>query len=365
MWEMKRRRPRPRQTFGRCASWPDFVGREALLFVKGSGYFRHGLDRAGGSGAGETMPTTDLYATLGVPRDASADDIRKAYRTLAKQHHPDLNPGNKVAEERFKAVAAAYDILGDADKRGRYDRGEIDAAGAEARPEGASYHSYAEGAPGARYRQSGGVGPEMSEADLGDLFEDLFAGAREQRANAPRRGRDLSYTLTVDFLDAVTGATKRLALPDGRGLDVRIPAGIEDGQTMRLKGQGGPGRNGGPAGDALIEIHITPHRFFRREGRDVHVELPVTMSEAVLGAKIMVPTPTGPVTMTVPPRADTGTKLRLRGRGVAAHGGQAAGDEFVTLKVVVGEVDDALESFLRGWSGGQSFDPRRSMMEDA
>jgi DnaJ-class molecular chaperone len=309
------------------------------------------------------MPQTDLYATLGVARDASADDIRRAYRGLAKQHHPDLNPGNKAAEERFKAVASAYDILGDTDKRGRYDRGEIDAAGAEARPENPSYRGYAEGAPGARYRQSAGAGPDMSEADLGDLFEDLFAGNREQRGNAPRRGRDQGFTLTIDFLDAVTGATKRLALPEGKGLDVRIPPGIEDGQTMRLRGQGSPGRQGAPAGDALIEIHITPHRFFRREGRDVHLDIPIILSEAVLGGKIMVPTPTGPVSMAVPPRSDSGARLRLRGRGVAAHGGQPAGDEFVTLKVVLGDADDALETFLRGWSAGHSFDPRRSMME--
>jgi DnaJ-class molecular chaperone len=309
------------------------------------------------------MPTTDLYATLGVQRDASAEDIRRAYRGLAKQHHPDLNPGNKIAEERFKAIASAYDILSDTDKRGRYDRGEIDAAGAEARPEHPSYRGYAEGAPGARYRQSAGAGPDMSDADLGDLFEDLFAGTRESRAGGPRRGRDQGYALTIDFLDAVTGATKRLALPDGKGLDVRIPPGIEDGQTMRLKGQGSPGRQGAPAGDALIEIHIAPHRFFRREGRDIHVEVPITLSEAVLGGKIMVPTPTGPVTMTVPPRSDTGAKMRLRGRGVAAHAGQPAGDEFVTLKVVLGDADEALETFLRGWSAGHSFDPRRSMME--
>jgi DnaJ-class molecular chaperone len=311
------------------------------------------------------MPTTDLYATLGVPRGASAEDIRKAYRALAKKHHPDLNPGNKTAEERFKAIASAYDILSDTDKRGRYDRGEIDAAGAEARPDNPSYRGYAEGAPGARYRQSAGAGPDTSEADLGDLFEDLFSGTRGARDTAPRRGRDHGYTLTVDFLDAVTGATKRLALPDGKGLDVRIPPGIEDGQTMRLRGQGAPGRQGGPAGDALIEIHVTPHRYFRREGRDIHVDLPITLAEAVLGGKIMVPTPTGPVTMTVPRRSDTGAVLRLRGRGVAAHGGQPAGDELVTLKVALGDADEALEVFLRGWSAGHSFDPRRSMVEDS
>ena len=309
------------------------------------------------------MPTTDLYAVLGVSRDASAEDIRRAYRGLAKRHHPDLNPGNKTAEERFKAIASAYDILGDTDKRGRYDRGEIDAAGAEARPENPSYRGYAEGAPGARYRQPPGAGPDMSEAEFGDLFEDLFAGSREARGTGPRRGRDQTYTLTIDFLDSVTGATKRLALPDSRGLDVRIPPGIEDGQTMRLRGQGSPGRQGGAAGDALIGIHVSPHRYFRREGRDIHVELPVTLAEAVLGGKIMVPTPSGPVTMTVPRRSDTGAVLRLRGRGVAAHGGQPAGDEFITLKVVLGDADDALETFLRNWSTGHSFDPRKTMME--
>lgn len=305
------------------------------------------------------MAKTDLYATLGVSRSASAEEIRKAYRALAKKHHPDLNPGNQVAEDRFKAIAAAYDILGDTEKRGRYDRGEIDETGAEAAPEHPSYRSYAEGAQGHRYRQQ--AGPDMSEADLSDLFADLFGqGAQGAgRAEGPRRGRDAHYTLTIDFLDAVTGTTKRLALPEGRGLDVRIPPGIEEGQVMRLKGQGAPGRQGGPAGDALIEIHIAFHPHFRREGRDIHVEVPVSYSEAVLGAKIPVPTPTGTVTMTIPKRSDTGTRLRLRGRGVAAHGDQPAGDELVTLKLVLGRVDDTLENFLRDWPGRQEDDPRK------
>ena len=308
------------------------------------------------------MAKTDLYATLGVARDASAGDIRRAYRALAKKHHPDLNPGNKEAEDRFKRVAAANDILGDADKRARYDRGEIDETGAEVAPEYPSYRRYADGAQGERYRQP--AGETMSEEDLGDIFENLFGqGAGRGGGNSPRRGQDQHYTLTVDFLDAVTGATRRLALPDGKGLDVRIPPGIEDGQVMRLKGQGGPGRNGGPPGDALIDIQIAPHRFFRREGRDIHVELPITLSEAVLGAKITVPTPTGPVAMTIPKHSDTGTVLRLRGRGIAAHGGQKAGDELVTLKLVLGQADEALETFLRDWPGGKGFDPRRSMTE--
>jgi DnaJ-class molecular chaperone len=307
------------------------------------------------------MAKSDLYATLGVARDASADDIRKAYRALAKKNHPDLNPGNKAAEDRFKAVASAYDILSDADKRGRYDRGEIDDTGAEAAPEHPSYRGYADGAPGWRYRQPDGE--TMSEEDVGELFENLFGGGGGARGGnaAPRRGRDQHYTLTVEFLDTVTGATKRLALPDGKGLDVRIPPGIEEGQTLRLKGQGSPGRNGGPAGDALIEIHIAPHPFFKRERRDIHVEVPVTLSEAVLGSKITVPTPSGPVAMTVPKHSDTGTVLRLRGRGVASHGGQPAGDELVTLKLVLGKVDEALETFLRTWQGATDEDPRKGM----
>ncbi|WP_284946185.1 J domain-containing protein [Acidisoma cladoniae] len=303
------------------------------------------------------MATTDLYQTLGVPRDAKADDIRTAYRRLAKQHHPDLNPGNKVAEDRFKAVASAYDILSDTEKRAKYDRGEIDASG-EARPERPSYRGYAEGERGGRYRQ----GAEMPEGDFGDLFEDLFA-QREAASNAPRRGRDAGYTLTIDFLDAVAGTTKRITLPDGKSLDVKIPPGIEEGQTMRLKGKGNPGRNGGPAGDALIEIHINPHRFFRREGRDIHLDLPVSLSEAVLGGKISVPTPTGAVAMTIPKHSDTGAVLRLRGRGVPAHGGAQAGDEYITLKVVLIDADEALETFLREWSTQHSFDPRAGMME--
>jgi DnaJ-class molecular chaperone len=313
------------------------------------------------------MAKTDLYATLGVARDASAEEIRRAYRALAKRHHPDLNPGNTAAEDKFKSIASAYDILGDADKRGRYDRGEIDDTGAEAAPERPSYRRYADGAEGQRYRQQ--AGPDMSEEELSDLFSDLFGhGGGERRgpgADAPRRGRDQHYTLTVDFLDAVRGATKRLALPEGRGLDVRIPPGIEEGQIMRLKGQGGAGRKGGPAGDALIEIHINPHAFFRREGRDIHVEVPVTVAEAVLGAKITVPTPSGPVAMTIPKNADAGTKLRLRGRGVAAQGKQPAGDLLVTLKLVLGTIDPAVETALRDHPATAATDPRRAMLEAA
>ncbi len=296
----------------------------------------------------------DPYQTLGVSKDATADDIRKAYRKLAKKNHPDLNPGNKAAEERFKAIASANDLLSDPDKRARFDRDEIDGAG-EPKPEPPRYQNYGDSRAGRRY--AAGFGDDQG---MGDIFSEFFTrgtGGAEMRM----RGRDVSYTLSVSFLDAISGASQRLALPDGRSLDVRIPPGIESGQVMRLKGQGGAGLNGGPAGDALIEISVQPHEFFRRDGNDLHIEVPVTLKEAVLGARITVPTPTGAVAMTVPKRSDTGTRLRLRGRGVPEHAGRAAGDEYVTLKVTVAGADDALEEFLQQWSPASPVEPRRGV----
>jgi DnaJ-class molecular chaperone len=299
----------------------------------------------------------DPYTTLGVARDASADDIRSAYRKLAKQHHPDLNPGNKASEERFKSISAANELLSDPEKRGKFDRGEIDASGQE-RPEQRSYRSYADGAQGDRYGRAGPQQEPWQAEDLDDIFGDLF-GARQAGGTAPRRGRDAHYTLTIGFLDAVNGAAKRLTLPDGKTLDVKVPVGVEEAQTLRLRGQGGAGRNGGPAGDALIEIHIEDHSFFRRVGQDIRLDLPVTVTEAVLGGPVMVPTPGGRLKVTIPAHSDSGRELRLRGRGVPAHGGQAAGDQYVTLRVVIGPTDEKLETFLRDWK--QDFDPRSSM----
>src|SRR5487761_2399726 len=243
------------------------------------------------------------YQILGVKPDASPDDIRKAYRKLAKELHPDLNPGKPEAEARFKSVSAAYDLLSDADKRARYDRGEIDESGVERRRY--SYRPHAEGAEGWKYQPEG----EMDLGDLDDLFAAFGSAGRGRRGRGGEglraRGGDRHFTLTVDFVEAATGAKKRLALGPEEWLDVTIPAGIEDGQVLRLKGKGGPGFGGGPGGspppgDALIEIHIAPHPFFRREGDDIHLDLPVTLGEAVLGGRVSVPTPTGPVTMTIP-----------------------------------------------------------------
>jgi DnaJ-class molecular chaperone len=301
----------------------------------------------------------DPYSLLGVPKDASADDIRKAYRKLAKKHHPDLNPGNKAAEEKFKAVSAANELLSDPEKRARFDRGEIDGSGAE-KPPPRSYRQYADTGAGERYAYAGGDG----EAGFGaENFEDLFSNLfreRGARPSGPAKGRDAQYSLTASFLDAVNGATNRLTLPDGQTLDVKIPAGTEEGQILRLRGRGQPGRGGGPAGDALIEIHIAPHRFFKRDGQDIRLDLPISLREAVLGAKVTVPTPGGAVVMTVKPGTDTGAELRLRGRGVPAHGAVAAGDLYVRLTVMIGPPDEALAAFLRGASG-PDFNPRAGM----
>jgi DnaJ-class molecular chaperone len=302
----------------------------------------------------------DPYKALGVSREASQEEIRSAYLRLAKQHHPDLNPGNAKAEERFKVVSAANELLSDPERRGQFDRGEIDAAGHEraARP---SYRDYAEGEPGRRYGPAGPQSPGWSPEDLEAMFGSMFGEDFRPGGQTQRRGGDERYSLTTEFLEAINGATRRLTLPEGRTLDVKIPPGMADGEVLRLRGQGGKGSNGGADGDALIEIHIAPHRFFRRDGQDIRLELPVSLSEAVLGGSIDVPTPGGIVRMRVPPHSDSGTELRLRGRGVPAHGGLAKGDMYATLQVVLGTPDAALEDFLRNWKPEHLVDPRRTM----
>jgi DnaJ-class molecular chaperone len=299
----------------------------------------------------------DPYAILGVKREATQDEIRSAYRQLAKKLHPDLNPGDKQAEEKFKQVAAAYDLLGDAEKRGRFDRGEIDASGAE-RPRERYYRDFHGADAGEHAYSSGGGFADFAEDD--DILAQVLGRGRG-RSGLRIRGQDMHYRLPVEFMEAVNGATKRITMPDGTTLDVTIPAGTRDQQILRLRGKGGPGIGGAPSGDALVTIEVAPHRLFTRKDDDIHLDLPISLPEAVLGGKIDVPTPSGPVVMTVPKGANTGTVLRLRGKGAARADG-SRGDEYVTLKIVLPEKPDAeLEEFARRWQAGQSQKPREHL----
>ncbi len=300
------------------------------------------------------MPA-DPYQTLGVKKDASDKEIQKAYRRLAKKLHPDLNPGNKQAEEQFKDVSVAYDLLSDAQKRARFDRGEIDASGAE-RPRQRYYRDFADGGTSNPYSNDAGFA-DFTAGD--DFFSEIFG--RQARGNVRRRGQDAHYRLALDFLDAINGGKQQLTLPDGSVLDVAIPPGTRDGQVLRLRGKGSPGIGGGPPGDALIEIKVRPHRIFTRKGDDIHLELPISLREAVLGGKVKVPTPSGEVTMSIPKWSNTGTVLRLKGQGVPRPNG-SRGDEYVTLKVMLPESPDLeLEKFVAQWRPAPARNPREAM----
>jgi DnaJ-class molecular chaperone len=312
----------------------------------------------------------DPYSVLGVPRTASDEDIRKAFRKLAKKHHPDLNPGDKAAEAKFKEISLANDILSDPEKRRRFDAGEIDATGQEMPPRG-FYRDHAGGFGGAKYERSGG---EEAFVDMGDIFSEMFGRARGGRTGAGgfsfRAGGDefdmsgmpVTYSLRVPFLVGARGGKQRVTLPDGKTLDIDIPEGTADGTTLRLKGQGLPGTKGRPPGDAYVEIHVEPHAFFEPRDNDIHVELPVTPTEAVLGGRVRVPTVGGPVMLNVPAGSNTGTSLRLKGRGLLDRKSGQRGDQYVKLKVVMPDKPDAaLKEFLEKWEAGRAYDPRQSM----
>ena len=299
----------------------------------------------------------DPYKVLGVPRDAPDEEIRRAYRKLAKQLHPDLNPSNRAAaEERFKKVSAAYDIVGDPVKRKQYDRGEIDAGGEPRR--------------GFHRAHAGGAGPFGGRArpgddfGLGDIFSDLFGGMRGRRAETDRsafsRGRDVRYTLEMDFLEAAAGAKKRVTMPDGGVLDLTVPEGVADGQVLRLKGKGSPGFGGSEPGDALVEIKVRPHPQFTRSGDDIALELPISIDEAVLGAKIEVPTISGRVQLALPKGSSSGRVFRLKGKGVRNAATGHTGDQLVSIRIVLPDkIDDQLAYFLSEWRQSHRYDPRR------
>ena len=294
----------------------------------------------------------DPYQTLGVARGATEADIKKAYRKLAKELHPDRNKDNPKASERFSQVTNAYDLLSDKDKRARFDRGEIDGDGNPAAPFG--YGSAPRsGGPGGGFRSQGfefGGG----EADVSDIFEGLFGGRGGGFASgmggrrAPAKGANVAYSLRVPFTDAATLSPQRVQLPDG-ALDLKLPAGVETGTQMRLAGKGEPGAAG--PGDAIVTIEVAGHRFFTRDGDDIRLELPISLKEAVEGGPVKVPTVDKPVMLTVPRGASSGRTLRLKGKGFHQKGGNR-GDQLVTLQIVLPANDAALEQFVADWQGG-------------
>ena len=309
----------------------------------------------------------DPYEVLGVTKAASHADIKKAYRHLAKKYHPDHNKNDPKAASRLAEINAAYEIVGDEDKKAKFDRGEI---GADGKPRFAGFEGFGAGPGGFGGFSKGGAGPGGARFDFNfgaqgfdaaDILSDLFGGAaRRGPGGAPRRGGDVVATARVQLETAVHGGSARVVLPSGRSLDVSIPAGVEDGQQIRLRGQGQPGPVGAEPGDALITVKIAPHPRFRVDGRDLRLDLPVTLYEAALGAKVSVPTLSGTVELAVPAGSNGGRVLRLRGKGLPAGDGKPAGDLYVSLKVMLPEAPDAeFEALMKKWRDGKPYDPRK------
>jgi DnaJ-class molecular chaperone len=302
----------------------------------------------------------DPYETLGVTRSATDDEIKDAFKKLARKFHPDLHPGDKAAEAKFKDISAANDLLKDKEKRHRFDAGEIDASGA-ARPQERFYRDFADGPSYTSHAAQDGF---ESNEDLEEFLARAFAGGGQRSKGTFReRGQDVSYVLPVAFLDAANGAARTITLPDGKTLQVTVPEGAEDRQMLRLKEQGMPGFGGGPPGDAYVELHVEPHPFFRRKDDNIHVEVPVTMKEAVLGGRIEVPTVGQPVTVTVPKGSNTGTTLRLRERGIRNRKTGQRGHQLITLKVLLPTAEEPdLVAFLEKWQPKTQQDPRKEML---
>jgi DnaJ-class molecular chaperone len=302
----------------------------------------------------------DPYETLGVSRSATDKEIKDAFKKLARKFHPDLHPGDTEAETKFKAISAANDLLKDKEKRRRFDAGEIDASGAE-RPQERFYRDFADRPYASHAAQDGFATNE----ELEEFLARAFAGGSQRSEGIFRaRGQDVSYEVPVGFLDAANGAVRTITLPEGKTLQVTIPEGAEDRQMLRLKGQGMPGFGDGPAGDAYVELHVEPHPYFRRKDDNIYVEVPATLKEAVLGARIEVPTINGPVSMMVPKGSNTGTTLRLRERGIRNRKTGQRGHQFITLKVVLPPANEPeLVAFLESWQPTNSDDPRKDMLK--
>jgi DnaJ-class molecular chaperone len=322
----------------------------------------------------------DPYKTLGVAKTASEAEIKKAFRTAAKKYHPDTHPGDDKAKQKFQEISSAYDVIGDKDKRAKFDSGEIDASG---NPRGFDPRAYGAGARAGNPFGGGGAGGNEREfhfswgqggedgAGAGgfsaeDIFSEILGGRRSGgmggggRRSQVAKGEHFQIAVTVSFAEAIQGGTRRVILQNGEQIDVRVPAGLKDGQQIRVKGRGGVGRNGGPNGDVLIRAEIAPHPFIQRDGNDLRMDLPVTLREAVLGAKVPVPTLSGTLNLSIPPHSNSGAVLRLKGKGVPAAGGQQAGDLYVKLVIFLPDKpDDALTSFASGWN--TAYDPRAKL----
>ena len=322
----------------------------------------------------------DPYQVLGVSKNATEAEIKKAFRALAKKHHPDTKGGDPAAQKRFQEISGAYDVVGDKEKRKKYDSGEIDEAGNPRGfdPRGGGFHGDPFGR-GGRGQQQGGPGDyhfTWTNEDGGDtaqgfraedIFSDLFGGlgGAGRRGGgggqrAPRRGQDFTAQATVSFDEAANGGTRRVSLANGEQIDVKIPAGLKDGQQIRLKGRGGAGISGGPAGDVLLSVSVAPHPYFTRDGNNLKMDLPITLQEATLGGKVPVPTLTGTVQLTIPAGSNSGSTLRLKGKGIPAHGGETAGDLYVKLIVSLPDTSDPeLKKFVEGWDA--VYDPRAKL----
>ena len=295
------------------------------------------------------------YEILGILKTATPDEIKKAFRTRAQSSHPDLNPGDKKAEERFKELSLANEILSDPEKRKRFDAGEIDGLGADI-PRPSFYKDYAD-QPGENHYYQNNAG-FADFGDVGGLFEQMRTRQNERARNA--HGADIHYEVTVNFLDAINGSTKSLTLANAGTLELKIPPGTSDETVIRVRGKGQPAAGTGRPGDALITIFVKPHRIFSRIDNDIYLELPITIQEAVLGAKIKVPTVLGFIMLTIPAGSTTGAKLRIKAKGVAGH--LETGDEIVTLKIMIPtKIDPELSAFLVGWKPAETFEPRKDL----
>jgi DnaJ-class molecular chaperone len=293
----------------------------------------------------------DPYEILGVSKTASDDEIKKAYRNLAKKYHPDLNPNNKEAEQKFKKISVAYGLIGTKEAREKFERGEIDEQAADARfRSGPFYHEF---------QDEGGRYTNYYEGDNEDIFASFFSGFTGKGGPIDMPGQDHLYKMEIDLKDAVSGAEREILLAGGKRLKVKIPAGIEEGAKLRFKEQGGPGIGKGKPGDAYVEISFRYSKEFKKTGSDIGIEVPISLDEAVNGLKIKVPTIDGAVLLTIPPGANTGTKLRIKEKGLPRNQGKSRGDQIVVLKVVLPEkTDSEFNEFIKKWSKNHPYNPR-------